>query len=497
MLPELAYFIIIRAITEKEVCMKTLIGLIFMLLAGHVQAQLIFRNHFGPLDIQPLFPENNGVYTLPDEPAANQLQWILEQLAAADTSIADINAHFSDGWLSQNTAQQTRDFIQAIRNDYPDAQIIDLVALTSMHAFVLIQGQNQAANTATLLIETQYTGDKDITAFGVNFHNGNLQYPEDMNLTLSQAIDKFATMAADTGFLLAYINDDHECQIIEADNPNQLLATGSMFKPWVLGGLAEAIDDGSLTLNQNVEFVASEEVFNPSLVTREPYGTQFKLIDLATMMLGNSDNTATDLVHETVGRSGVDAYIDVSGVDDVDILKPMLSVNEQFHLYFSFDLPTANAYVNDTEANQLIFINNQIVPLGPVSSFPFVNDSLLTSGTWRATPMDVCANMAQLRQYDRDSDAMYAVNRSYGAQTTQFRVRPKWDRVWNKGGSLISGNTGYHVLTHAWLLENNGEWPIVVVGMTNDAGGGIDDESGIFKIQSVLARILELAAHGL
>ncbi len=43
--------------------MKTLIGLIIMLLLGNAQAQLIFRNHFGPLDILPLFPENNGVFS--------------------------------------------------------------------------------------------------------------------------------------------------------------------------------------------------------------------------------------------------------------------------------------------------------------------------------------------------------------------------------------------------------------------------------------------------
>lgn len=489
------YFIIFSMVAGKEVRMKKFVGLIFIMLFGNVQAQLIFRNHFGPLDVPPLFPQDNGVYTLPDEPAANQLQWILDQLAAESTSIADINAHFSASWLSQIDAQQTQTFIDSVRTSFPDAVITDLVALTAMHANVFVTGSNN--NTGIILVEVSYTNGQRITAFGANAHNGNLQYPEDMNLTLSQAIDKFATLAANTGLLVAYINDDNACQIIEANNPNQLLATGSLFKPWVLGGLAESIDSGALSLNQNVEFVASERVFNNTLVNREPFGTQFKLIDLAGMMLGNSDNTATDLVHETVGRSGVDAYIDISGVDDADILKPMLSVNEQFHLYFSFDLATANAYVNDSEANQLDFINNQIVPLGPVSSFPFANDSLLTSGTWRATPMDVCANMATLRQYDRGSDAMFAVDRSYGAQAAQFRVRPNWDRVWYKGGSLTSGSTGYHVLTHAWLLENNGQWPIVVVGMTNDAAGGIDADSGIFKVQSVLSRILELTAQGL
>lgn len=469
----------------------------FWLLSSQAISQLIFRGDLERLKAPPLFTVNNGAYELPNEPAANQLQWILDQLAASDTSIADINAHFSPAWLASVDAQQTQNFIAAVRADYPNAIITDLVALTAMHAFVFIEGQDANANTGTILLEVSYTGGQLITAFGVNGHNGNLQYPEDMNLDLSQAITKFTTFAADTGLLIAYINDDEVCQTIAAHQPDTLLATGSLFKPWILGGLADEVEAGNQTALDDVEFVASERVFNNTLVNREPFGTFFKLGDLAGMMLGNSDNTATDLVHETVGRGVIDAYIDDSGVNDANVLKPILSVNEQFHLFFSFPLTTAQGYVNDTESNQLDFINNQIVPLGPVSTFPFNNESLYTAGSWRATARDVCANMARLRQYDIGSDAMQLVDRSYGAQAAQFGVRPLWDRVWYKGGSLVSGTSGYHVLTHAWLLENNGQWPIAVVAMTNDSSGGIDDDDGIFKVQSVLSRILQLAAEGL
>ncbi len=475
--------------------MKIWIGLLFILLTGHIQAQLIFRGDFGPLDVQPLFPESNGVFTLPDEPAANRLQWLLAQLAVDQTSLAEINAQFSANWLSQISVTDTQNFIQSIRDGYPQAKITDLVALSPMEAFVFITGDT--GNTGFIRLQALYSANQGINFLQVQGRDDVVQFPEDNNLSLSEAITKFTTLAGDTGVLIAYINDDNQCQIIDAHNPDQLLATGSLFKPWVLGGLAEAIDQETLLPEQNVEFVASERVFNNTLVNLEPFGTQFKLADLATLMLGNSDNTATDLVHEVVGRNVIDDFIDISGVDDTDILKPLLSVNEQFHLFFSFPLATANNFVNDTEPNQLSFINKQIVPLGPVTSFPFVNDSLLTSGSWRASPMDICNNMATLRQYDSGSDAMQVVDRAFGAQAAQFRIRPNWDRVWYKGGSLASGTTGLHVLTHAWLLEDNGRWPIVVVGMTNDSGGGIDDDNGVFKVQSVLARILELTLQGL
>lgn len=475
--------------------MKSLVGLIFILLSGLVQSQLIFRNDFGPLDIQPLFPESQGVFTLPDEPAANRLQWLLDQFSVDQTSLAEINNQFSANWLSQISATDTQAFIQSIRDSYPQAKITDLVALSPMEAFVFIEGDT--GNTGFIRLQALYSANQGINFLQVQGRDDVVQFPEDNNLSLTEAITKFASLAANTGVLVAYINDDNQCQIIDAHNPSQLLATGSLFKPWVLGGLAEAIDQGLLSPSQNVEFVASERVFNNTLVNLEPLGTQFKLVDLATLMLGNSDNTATDLVHETVGRTVIDAYIDVSGVDDADVLKPMLSVNEQFHLFFSFNLATASGFISDTETNQLNFINNQIVPLGPVTNFPFTNDSLLTAGSWRASPLDICNNMATLRIYEKGSLARQVVDRAYGAQAAQFRIRPNWDRVWYKGGSLVSGATGYHVLTHAWLLEDNGRWPIVVVGMTNDSSGGIDADNGVFKVQSVLARILELADQGL
>lgn len=475
--------------------MKAIVGFILVFMLGQVQAQLIFRDNFGPLDILPLFPESDGVFTLPDEPAPNRILWLIEQLNTDTTSLAEINANFSANWISQISAVDTQNFIQSVRVSYPNAKITDLQTLSPMEAVVFIEGSN--GQTGFIRMQAIYTLNQGINFLQVQARDNVVQFPEDNNLTLGEAITKFTTFASDTGVLVAYINDDDECQMIDAHNPDQLLATGSLFKPWILGGLAEAVDQGSLLPDQDVEFVASERVFNNTLVNFEPFGTQFKLADLAALMIGNSDNTATDLVHETVGRSVIDDYIDVSGVGDADVLKPLLSVNEQFHLFFSFDLPTATGFVNDTEANQLTFINNQIVPLGPVANFPFSNDSLLTAGSWRASPMDICNNMAALRLYEKGTAARAVVDRAYGAQVAQFRIRPNWDRAWYKGGSLVSGVTGFHVLTHAWMLENNGRWPIVVVGMTNDSAGGITDNGGGSKIRSVLARIIELAGQGL
>jgi len=474
--------------------MKMMIFWLLLMTTGLLQARPIFQNDFEELDIEPLFPQVNGIFQLPAGPTTDQLDWILQQLAQSDTSLAEINAHFDASWLSQISAEQTRDFIDAVRSDYPSAVVVDVVSVTPVALSVIIQGQDANAFRAFLNLQARYSEGQRIVSFGVNFYGGTLQFPEDQNLTLTQAADKFVTLAADTGLLIAYIDENDQCQPILNRNASTELATGSIFKAWVLGGLADAIDANSVNLNQSVNLVSSERVFGGSLINREPDGTAFPLKDLGILMMGISDNTATDLVHETVGRSVIDAYIGSSSVNDPDTLRPILSVNEQFHLFFSFNQTTALQYVNGTENFQQQFLQNSIVPLGPVSSFPFNNVSLLTDGSWRASPLDICNNMATLRLYEKDTDARIMVDAAYGSQAAQSEVRNTWDRVWYKGGSLVASGSGYHVLTHGWLLEDNGRPPFVVIGMTNDDNGGIDANDGLFKVQSVLARLLELTA---
>ncbi|MCK7594099.1 hypothetical protein [Pseudomarimonas salicorniae] len=96
-----------------------------------------------------------------------------------------------------------------------------------------------------------------------------------------------------------------------------------------------------------------------------------------------------------------------------------------------------------------------------------------------------------MRQLPRGSEALERVDAAFGAGVAQPYVRGRWDRVWYKGGSLASGSaTNFHVLTHVWMLERAGEEPWVLIALSNQDSGGIDQ----FQVQSVTARILELLA---
>jgi hypothetical protein len=469
--------------------MKALVlGLTLLLAAAAARAQT-YADGFESA-IPPQFPQVNGVFQLPSAPVTTRLDWLLGELQAGGTTTADeVNANFDASWLASNSVQQTIDFIASVRNSYPNARITDLISHTPTRMTALIDSPGSPPPSGFFQFGTRYAGAGRIVQFGVSSFGGSTLFPIDQNLTLTQALDKFATLSSAPAIVVARIGADGQCTAVDGRNAAVGRATGSVFKMYVLGGIARRVVDGNLSPADPVPLVASE--FAPGgTINVEPLGTPFPAADLATLMMGISDNTATDLLHERAGRALLDAVVGDYGHANADILRPFLNISEQFHVFRSFDLTTANSYVNGTEAFQNDFLANQIVPLGPNNGGAFFHTALLTSGTWNASPLDVCAAFSALRRLPGGSEAFRMVDRAMGAQVAQPNVRGQWDRAWYKGGSLASGASGLHVLVHAWMLEDAGRDPYVVVGMANSSAGGIDT----FNVQSVLGRVLQLAA---
>jgi hypothetical protein len=148
------------------------------------------------------------------------------------------------------------------------------------------------------------------------------------------------------------------------------------------------------------------------------------------------------------------------------LMTPFLSINETFHLYWTVPEAEALAYAYGTEQEQVDYMNNTLVPLGPVTAFPMSNGSVLVDGTWQASPMDVCNVMAGMRQYNDTTGEFELVDQAYGANAGAWQARRNWERVWFKGGSLADG-TGLLVLTYGWLVESDDRGAYVIIGMAN------------------------------
>lgn len=470
--------------------MKRLSVVLVVLCASAVQARPLFVDSFDPPSIAPQFPLVGGQFELPSGPSSARLQWLIGELAAAEsTTIEEVNANFDASWLAVNSVAQTQAMIQTARGNYPNAVITDVVGVTPVRATVVVDSPGSPPPSGYLSIGARYSGTQRITQFTIPAYGGSVQYPVDQTLTMAQAADKFTTLSSSAALLVGRIGSNGQCSAIADRNANAPRATASIFKIWVLGGLSRAIVNGTASSAELVPMVASE-IAQGGLINVEPIGTPFPLFDLAVLMMGNSDNTATDLVHERVGRALIDDVVDAFGVTQADLLKPLLGISEQFHLFRSFPLAESLTYVNGTQAFRNQFLQERIIPLGPNDGGAYLHTQLLTDGSWRASPYDICRAFANLRRLPQGSEALITVDAALGAGVAQPDVRARWDRVWYKGGSLSSG-AGLHVLTHAWMLENAGEDPYVVIALSNSAGAGIDP----FFVQSVAGRLLYLVSQ--
>lgn len=481
--------------------MRNLVLAAFLMAAMPVHAAQEFGDGFEPVPLSRLFPASGNSIAIPSGTVGAELDWLIDELAATEsTTEAEIIEHFMPDYVAGQTAAGLANFFGVLRSSYPDAYVSDVMSATPVRVVAVLRSPS-TSNIGILQLNTRFTNPQRISLIGVTGFSGNVQFVYDRTLTMAQAADKFTTFAPATGLLVARIDDQNRCQVIEGRNEDTLLATASIFKLWVLAGLARSIADGDAAAADPIALAAAD--FAPSgLINVEPLGTVFEAIDMARLMMGLSDNTATDHLHTHVGRGVIDAVIRASGVANPEVLTPLLNINEQFRLFRTIELAAAFDYLADTEEGQVAFLPQLDGPLaGPDApgSTPFFHTQLLTLGTWRATPLDICRTFAHLRGFR--GEALEVVDGALGASAGQPNVRNAWDRVWYKGGSLAQAANQYNVWTHAWMLERNGEQPYVLVSMANSADGGISGNNNvgvdddIFDIQSINGRLLQLLSE--
>ncbi|MEE4218416.1 MAG: serine hydrolase [Xanthomonadales bacterium] len=440
-----------------------------------------------------LYPLVDGEVAIPDHAAGRHLRWLLDQTAGASAfTDAMIMEHFSDQWLAQNSIEAARALLEDIRSTYPGARLTDPVAMTSTSMtgiFTATTGLDAFFVLNSNLAEGKITG---LNVYNYGYGTASVVSASDAMLDLEQAADRFTSLSAQPSLLLARINAANQCEPLVTRNADVLRSIASVFKIWILAGVVDALEDESLFHDQVVLLDGAKQV-NGGPLNAEPAGMEMTIDELSTLMLGVSDNTATDMLLGLAGRGRIDGLHAEYGHQTPEILAPQLGISEQFHLFFSFPESEALDYVTGTEAFQQDFLTNRIVPLGSraTGGGGYNNESLFIDGAWQASPMDICGAFARHRLHPPGSDAALLVERALQAGVAQPNVRENWDRVWYKGGSLTSGANGTLVLTHAFMLEKEGEQPIVLVGLSNNPGSDIDP----FAIQSILGRFLELAAE--
>jgi beta-lactamase class A len=118
-------------------------------------------------------------------------------------------------------------------------------------------------------------------------------------------------------------------------NGDELFPTASVFKVPVIVELYRQVEERILSLDEKVILREEDKVPGSGILKELSPGLSVSLLDLAALMMIVSDNTATDLVVEKVGKENINATLQRLGlertvvvVDCRDVLFDLVDLND-------------------------------------------------------------------------------------------------------------------------------------------------------------------------
>lgn len=292
-------------------------------------------------------------------------------------------------------------------------------------------------------------------------------------------LDDFAALHGTAGFTITRLGPGGPQQVLGYQSDRQF-AIGSAFKLWVLDALAEDIGRGKRKWSDVVPLTARSL---PSGVMQDwPRGTPVTLATLATQMIAISDNTATDMLMQVLGREAIAARVRATGHSAPGRMLPMLTTLEAFSLKLG---PAARreAYTSASDAGQAAMLAR----IDPELSVDKLDLAQLAPGRiwhidtieWFASPSDIAGVMQSLqRRKDPRVMQILSVNPGIGKD-----LAGQFNRFGFKGGSEEG------VLNLSWLVQNRrGEW-YVVSASWNDPAAPVDTIQFLALARRLLDRV--------
>ncbi len=273
---------------------------------------------------------------------------------------------------------------------------------------------------------------------------------------IEEAIAAFSDLPGKVSVLVA-----SDTGVLGAINPTDPMAVGSAFKMAVLAALKDKINAGELAWH-TVMTLEAKHIGLPSGILQDwPLGSPVSLQTLATLMISISDNTATNMLIDVVGRETIEAYTLLN--------KPFLTTREAFALKNPENGVLLDAYrQGDEQAKRRLLDQIQNAPLPNVSLF--IGGPVAIDIEWYFSVME----LANLMAYVQDLPLM-SVNPGVATAAD-------WQRVAYKGGS----EPGVINLT-TWLVSKSGK-SYVVSATWNDCAQL--DENQFLSLYSALLEAL-------
>ena len=292
---------------------------------------------------------------------------------------------------------------------------------------------------------------------------------------------KFDTLPGHAGFQIAEISRDQTITL-GGHKVDRQFAIGSVFKLYVLAELSRQIQAGDRSWS---DVVTLDQKSLPSgMIQNWPDGSPITLQTAATLMISISDNSATDLLINTIGRQNIDKLIRFTGHRQPSKTTPTLTTLEAFALKMPNNDRLRSRYVRASETEQAALLESAKSRLGRdsvsitnLATTPRHIDTI----EWFASAADLSNLMAYItRLNDPVVTNILAINTIIPPGDAK-----RWTSFGGKGGSEPG------VVSFSFIGTAKSGKTLAVSGSWNDTKEPVDDKAFL----SLMNRLLNFASE--
>ena len=365
----------------------------------------------------------------PDSPAVTQLRWLLASMARVPLSGQETRAHVDAGYLATLRPATFNQLLQA--------------GSQWLHAENGAALQSLRVDTNSLAIGiVAATRNRPRARVAVTVDSHGLIANLDMGPTIRgpvpsswAGVDAALRSVTRHPHLLVADVSNGSCRPlhrIDADTP---VPFGSVLKLYVLDALARDVAAGKVRWDQPLTITSRLKSVPSGVLQYEPDGTRITVREAAARMISISDNTATDLLINLVGRAAVEASLADAGMADPTRDRPFLTTREAFVLAVERWPSLARRYLAADEAGRRTLVKTaDQLPLPTVSAMRALGKRGGTSPDWVASSSDICRAYLSLMALNR-RPGLSTVGRVLSLDDDALELHPNgWTATWHKGG---------------------------------------------------------------
>ncbi|MGB6071279.1 MAG: serine hydrolase, partial [Rhodococcus sp. (in: high G+C Gram-positive bacteria)] len=282
--------------------------------------------------------------------------------------------------------------------------------------------------------------------------NGFLARPDTPTISSFDDLDEaLSKVAPNYSYSASRLNGD-DCESIYSANADSVLPLGSVFKLYVLGALTDEIEAGTVRWDEQLTVRDATKSAPSGELQNLPDGTTVSVRDAAEKMISLSDNTATDLLMDHLGRERVERQLSIMGHHDPSVMTPMMDTRQFFVIGFGDPDMRAEWAEADPDTRAELLEQADARPL-EIDFENFLDNPASADGVeWFANAQDVCAAMGYLATSDSAEE-----NRRILAITPGVQLDPAlWPYSGFKGGSAPGDLAGAFLATDAsgqdWIV---------------------------------------------